>query len=162
MVWKIQLNGKLTKTCNKDLLDINLFEEGDSIVLISKNKDNELKNDVNAFVEQESQYLQNNSKLFSILLDQFTDGMRAKLKALPNFNTVSNEFNGIKLLQMAKEVSYAFEGKRYSLLSVYTSLHKFFQFYQCDNMSVENYYDFSNQTLICLNIAAHQLATVRN
>ena len=42
---------------------------------------------------------------------------------------------------MTREVSYAFKSKRYPFLSIYTALHKFFQFYQCNNMSVENYYN---------------------
>ena len=53
---------------SKDLLDINLFEEGDSIVLISKNKDNEYHNKIVDFLYEDkgTLYLLDDDELFEL------------------------------------------------------------------------------------------------
>ena len=68
-----------------------------------------LSHEVDAYSKQKNDYCQNKASIFSVVMGQCSDAMKAKLEAYSNYIQISNNSDIIKLLTLLRETSYDYE-----------------------------------------------------
>ena len=86
--------------------------------------------DIKIWSKQESLYRQNKSSMFSIVLGQCSEAMRAKLESETDYKAISTSIDVIKLLKLIRNVAFAYESKRYPFLAVHTAIKTLYNNYQ--------------------------------
>jgi hypothetical protein len=81
---------------SNDVLDISNYQSAKKIV------DN-----------QEQHQSENRQKVFSLVWQQCTESMHAKIKAHRDYNIIEQELNGIELLRIIKLICFKIEDKKY-------------------------------------------------
>ena len=66
---------------------------------------------VESYVKRIDLYAENKSTIYSVLWGQCSDTMKTKIKALANFETMSDHSNSLTLLKEIKGISYRFESR---------------------------------------------------
>ena len=84
-----------------------------------------LKNEVDIFVKRKSTYRQNQATMFSVVLGQCTEALKAKLEADNNYETISQSRDVIKLLLLIREIAFNYESDKYPYLAVHSSMKTF-------------------------------------
>ena len=78
---------------------------------------------VDEFIKRESIYEQNVQNIYSVILGQCTDAMRAKLESQQNYEQVSEDSDVIKLLRMIRGIAFNFQSQKYEPLSIHEAIH---------------------------------------
>ena len=86
--------------------------------------------DIEIWSKRESTYRQNKSSMFSVVLGQCSEAMRAKLESETSFKNILNDSDVIKLLELIRNIAFAYKSKRYPYLAVYTSVKTLYSYYQ--------------------------------
>ena len=101
-----------------------------------------------------SQYMKNKSKLesdihklYATIWGQCTDAMKAKLKAIPNYDTMDDNLDAVELLKGIKGLSYRFESSQYEFQSMADSTARLYRFFQARTMTNTEYYERFNNLL---------------
>ena len=81
-----------------------------------------LNRETDAFIKREGLYHQNKESMFSKILDQCTDALKAKLKNINAFETMNFSGDMIGLLKVIRDTSYEFEEQKYTVLSIHSAL----------------------------------------
>jgi hypothetical protein len=69
--------------------------------------------EVDDYVKRKAKHTENSRKLFSLILDQCTEYLRAKLKALPEYVGMKEDFNVFNLIKAIKGITYTFKESTY-------------------------------------------------
>ena len=78
--------------------------------------------DIETWAKRESIYRQNKASLYSIVLGQCTEAMKAKLESDSGYETISGDSDVIELLKLIRSIAFAYESKRYPYLAVFTGI----------------------------------------
>ena len=85
---------------------------------------------VDDYVKQ-IKYLNENIKtLYSLVWGQCTDVKHQKVEALPNFNGMSSEGDGLSLLKAIKNMAFIYQSQKYLPHSMYESMKCFYSMMQ--------------------------------
>ena len=98
-----------------------------------------LNRETDAFIKREGMYRQNKESMFSKILDQCTDALKAKLKNISTFKLMNSTGDMIGLIKAIRDTSYEFEEQKYPILSIHAALRQFYQEYQRDGESEQAY-----------------------
>ena len=60
--------------------------------------------------------------MFSVVLGQCTDSMKAKLEVDKDYSKIANDSDVISLLALIREISYDYESQRYPYLAIHSAL----------------------------------------
>jgi hypothetical protein len=88
------------------------------------------KQEVAIFIKTKAMIESHVCSLFSLVLGQCTDAMKAKLEALDNWDTMVTEMNGLDLLLQVKTITFQFESTQYELHALIDAKHHFWSFNQ--------------------------------
>ena len=78
-----------------------------------------LDKQVDEYVKRDAKLKENCSGVFSLLLGQCTDHMRAKLEALDEYEEMKRDFDLVKLIKSIKGLTYKFDGQKYQPLALH-------------------------------------------
>ena len=104
-----------------------------------------LKNEVDIYVKRKSTYRQNQATMFSVVLGQCTEALKAKLEADSNYDSILQSRDVIKLLLLIREIAFNYESDKYPYLAVHTSMKAFYEQFQKYSVSADSYLEsFTN------------------
>ena len=86
-------------------------------------------------------------KLYSIVWGQCTPAMKAKLRAVKDFEDTKKNLDSITLLKEIKKLSYNFQDKNYVPAAIHTVLDRFFNCKQKEETSDQKYLDMFNDNV---------------
>jgi hypothetical protein len=86
--------------------------------------------EVDKYVDRRDYYKQNKSTLYAIIWAQCSLPMQAKLKSLPEYNTIHRNDDCLGLINSIRAVSMKFESHDYLYKAMYTATKKFFNYRQ--------------------------------
>jgi hypothetical protein len=89
---------------NTDAIDTRIFEK-----------------EVDKYVKRKARHTENSRKLFSLILGQCTEYLRAKLKALPEYLGTKEDFNVFNPIKVIKGITYKFEESSYYMEALHDS-----------------------------------------
>ena len=95
---------------------------------------------VKEIVKKEIKQEEDTEKLYSVVWGQCTPAMKAKLKALKEYEAIKDELNTIELLKEIKKLCYNFQEKNYASASIHAVLDKFINCKQAEDMSDQRYF----------------------
>ena len=81
---------------------------------------------VDTYVKHENIYEQNIENMYSVILGQCTDAMRAKLESQDQFEQVLDDSDAIELLRMIRDITFNFQSQKYEPLSIHESIRWFY------------------------------------
>ena len=77
--------------------------------------------------------------MFSVVLGQCTEALKAKLEADNNYETILQSHYVIKLLLLIREIVFNYELDKYPYLAVHSSMKTFYEQFQKYSVSADNY-----------------------
>ena len=98
-----------------------------------------LGKDLDIYVKRLDQYNQNKSEMYSKVLGQCTDALRAKLEAVTNYVTYNVSGDVVSLLNLVRTLAYDYEAQRYPFLALHSSLKTFYGHSQKAHESNDQY-----------------------
>ena len=109
-----------------------------------------LNRDIEAYVKRKAIYRQNKSSLYSVVMGQCTDAMKAKLKGISAYSTTDENSDVIELLKLIRQSTFDFQSNQYPFLAIHTSLKLFFGQFQGYHQPVSEYMDvfMSNKNML--------------
>ena len=99
---------------------------------------------IDAFVKWEVIYEQNRETMYSVILGQNTDAMRAKLESLDDYERVADELDAIELLKLIHSIAFNFQSQKYEALSVHEAICHFYTQRQEKHMTCQAYLEQLN------------------
>jgi hypothetical protein len=101
-----------------DAIDVRIFEK-----------------EVDKYVKRKAKHRENSRKLFSIILGQCNEYLRAELKALPEYLGMKEDFNVFHLIKAIKGITYKFEESNYYMEALHDSNIRLFMLRQGKDMT---------------------------
>ena len=105
---------------------------------------------INGIADREEKLVQNIKSLFSIVEQQCTNMMKAKLEQSLNWQTILDAQDGIELLKMIKTIVHKFEDQKFTPLAVTNAKLNLYQFRQGNLTCSEYLRKFTNLADISL------------
>ena len=107
----------------------------------SSDTDKEIwKQKVRNYVRDEAVINEKVRSVYSLVLGQCTPAMEAKLRALPEWEDMQEEKNGLDLIIRIKKIAFHFEATRYDKHALYDAHHRFMLFKQESYMDSQTYH----------------------
>ena len=78
--------------------------------------------------------------LFSLVLGQCTDALKAKLEALPDWTEKVADMNGLDLILQVKKIAFQFESSQYDVHALIDAERRFGNFFQGKDLDTQDYY----------------------
>ena len=104
-----------------------------------------LKNEVDIFIKRKFTYRQNQATMFSVVLGQCTEALKAKLEADNKFESISQSRDVIKLLLLIREIAFNYESDKYPYLAFHSSMKTFYEQFHKYSVSPDSYLEsFTN------------------
>jgi hypothetical protein len=94
---------------------------------------------VDEFVRQQTHLEQNVKTICSLVLEQCTDAMRARLESQSGYRTIEDESKGIELLKMIRTIMFNFQSQRYGPWALHEAKVRFLTFKQDKHMTCAEY-----------------------
>ena len=113
---------------------------------------------VDTFIKRESMLEQNLEAMYSVILGQCTDAMKAKLKSQDEYKWIANELDAVELLKLIGGVAFNFQSQKYNVLSVHKSVWHFYVQCQGEHMMCQAYLEQFNNNK---DIVEHCGGTIR-
>ena len=109
-----------------------------------------LNRDIEAYVKRRATYRQKKSSMYSVVIGQCTDAMKAKLKGMSTHSETDEKSDVIELLKLIRQYTFDFQANHYPFLVVHTSLKLFYGQYQRYHQPVSEYMDIfvSNKKML--------------
>jgi len=100
---------------------------------------------VDTYVKRESIYEQNLETMYSVILGQCSDAMRAKLESQDEFERIADESDAVELLKLIKGIAFNFQSQKYPVQSVQETIRHFYLLRQDKQMTCQAYLElFTN------------------
>jgi hypothetical protein len=77
------------------------------------------KKEVDEYVKRREKYSENCRTLFSLMLGQCSDYLKAKLSSLPIYSDIKESFDVLCLIKAIKQITYKLEESTYHLIALY-------------------------------------------
>lgn len=97
------------------------------------------KEKIRKFVNREETLEENIASVYSLILGQCTEVMRAQLEASKNWPKIKREKDGLKLLTEIKTICFNYQSQKYSPQAVHEAQYRFYHFHQGQNMTIQAY-----------------------
>jgi hypothetical protein len=107
---------------NADAIDVRIFEK-----------------EVDEYVKRKAKHTENSKKLFLLILGQCTEYLRAKLKALPEYLGMKEDFNVFNLIKAIKGITHKFEESSYYMEALHDSRIRLFMLRQGKDMTNDKF-----------------------
>ena len=75
------------------------------------------------YIKRKSMYRQNRETIYSVVLGQSADAMKAKLESEASFKKISQDRDLVGLLKLMRDIAFNYESDRYPFLAVYLALN---------------------------------------
>ena len=98
-----------------------------------------LGKDLDIYVKRVDVYNQNKAEMYSKVIGQCTDALRAKLEADKNYTTYNTNGDVVSLLNLIRTLAYDYESERYPFLALHSSLKSFYAHSQKAHESNDQY-----------------------
>ncbi len=98
-----------------------------------------LQQEVKDYVTRIRKYNDNMNKAYGLILGQCTQGVKNKLEARRDWQTLEEEHSPIDLLKAIKEITQDYQDSRYPIASIYKSLSTLFNIKQDEKESLSAY-----------------------
>jgi hypothetical protein len=85
---------------------------------------------IDEYVKRENRLVANCETVYSLMMGQCTDYMRASLEATKGYSVMKDSFDVIKLIKAIKELTYQFGGQRYHAMSLHQAKKRWYGMYQ--------------------------------
>jgi hypothetical protein len=105
-----------------DAIDVRIFEK-----------------QVDEYVKRKAKHTDNSRKLFSLILGQCTEYLRAKLKALTEYLGMKEDFNVFHLIKAIKGITYKFEESSYYMEALHNSKIRLFMLQEGKDMTNDKF-----------------------
>jgi hypothetical protein len=105
-----------------DAIDVRIFEK-----------------EVDEYVKRKAKHTENSRKLFLLILGQCTEYLRVKLKALPEYLGMKEDFNVFNLIKAIKGITYKFEESSYYMEALHNSKIRLFMLRQGKDMTNDKF-----------------------
>jgi hypothetical protein len=97
------------------------------------------KQSVVEYVRRDNKLTQNMETVYSLIIDQCTEYMLAKLKGLPEYNTFNDGVDLIRLRKAIKGLIYHVEGQIYQAMALHGALTRLYTLRQDQNATNAQY-----------------------
>ena len=97
------------------------------------------KQEISAYIKKKTAVTKHVRSLFSLILGQCTDTMKAKLEALSDWATRQKEMNGLSLIKEIKQIAFCFKANRYQPDALYDTIRRFSMYNQANETSNPEY-----------------------
>jgi hypothetical protein len=97
------------------------------------------KKEVDEYVKCKAKHTENSRKLFSLILGQCTEYLRSKLKVLPEYLVMKENFNLLNLIKAIKGITYKFEENSYYMEALHDSKIRLFMLQQGQDMTNDKF-----------------------
>ena len=91
------------------------------------------------YVKRVDVYNQNKAEMYSKVIGQCTDALRAKLEADANYTSYNTNGDVVSLLNLIRTLAYDYESERYPFLALHSSLKSFYAHSQKAHESNDQY-----------------------
>ena len=98
-----------------------------------------LGKDLDIYVKRVDLYNQNKAEMYSKVIGQCTDALRAKLEADANYATYNTNGDVVNLLNLICTLAYDYESQRYPFLVLHSSLKSFYSHSQKGHETNDQY-----------------------
>ena len=105
------------------------------------------------YVKRELKMDENSDKAYSIVWGQCAPSMKAKLRAIQDYETMKDDLDTAKLMKEIKLISCNFQEKNYAAASIHNALEKFIACKQAEDMSDQRHLDKCNDSIKVMNNA---------
>ena len=82
-----------------------------------------LAQEMQIYIKRKSMYRQNRETIYSVVLGQSTDAMKAKLESEASFKKISQDRDLVGLLKLMRDIAFNYESDRYPFLAVHLALN---------------------------------------
>ena len=89
-----------------------------------------LNRDIEVYVKRKTIYRQKKTSVYSVVMGQYTDDMKAKLKGMSADSATDENSDVIELLKLIRQSTFDFQSNQYPFLAIHTSLKLFFSQFQ--------------------------------
>jgi hypothetical protein len=94
---------------------------------------------VTEFVKQKAHYSENVKTIYSLILGQCTEAMRAKLESKASYMGIATSSDGIELLKEIKSVMYNFQSQKYGPMALHESKKRLYLLAQDKHTTAQVY-----------------------
>mmetsp|Transcript_34035 Transcript_34035/g.50008 ORF Transcript_34035/g.50008 Transcript_34035/m.50008 type:complete len:224 (+) Transcript_34035:366-1037(+) len=98
-----------------------------------------LSKELDMYMKQESLYCQNKAQMFSVIIGQCTEAMKAKLEADSECESLGLVRDVVGLLNLIRKIAYNYEAQHYPFLALHSALKNFYLHLQRSHVTNENY-----------------------
>ena len=99
---------------------------------------------VDTFIKCELMLEQNLETMYSVILGQCTDAMRAKLESQDEYKWITDKSDAVELLKLIRGVAFNFQSQKYNVLSLHESVQHFYVQCQGEHMTCQAYLEQFN------------------
>ena len=109
-----------------------------------------LNRDIEVYVKRKTIYRQKKASVYSVVMGQYTDAIKAKLKGMSADFATDENSDVIELLKLIRQSTFDFQSNQYPFLAIHTSLKLFFSQFQRQHQPVSEYMDIfmSNKKML--------------
>jgi hypothetical protein len=96
---------------------------------------------VDEYAKRENKLAANCDTVFSLILGQCSEYMRAKLEGLDSYEKMKGGFDTIALIKAIKGLTYQFDGQKYHSMALHQAKNRFYNLYQGREMTNAQFLD---------------------
>lgn len=107
---------------------------------IDSDEEDDYKEEKKLYAKEKRELLGSMKTAYSIIYGQCSDGIRAKLQALPNHEELMKKGDPIGLLKNIKSIMTDFQASKYPPLAIFEAKRRLYRYVQAQDQTVPDYY----------------------